>query len=263
MQGVVAPAKVCVVSPHLDDAVFGCGRFLASHPGCMVLTVFAEPPSPDTPLTSFDARCGFASSSQAMQVRLAEDDRALASLDALPLRMTELDSQYAALPEPADLARRLWAMLKRTPWDAIVVPLGLFHCDHECVSDACMQLVQQYPGMMWIGYEDVLYRRRAGVLQRRLAALLSAGMLATPITLQGAAAASGGAVLSTRVAVPAHSVDASARKANAVACYASQLRCLGIAAGGDDGTPEGYWLLNLAGFGVDQEPDTVDHSSLA
>ena len=106
MHSVVAPRQVCVISPHLDDAVFGCGRFLASHPGCTVLTVFAGP-APSDGVTAYDARCGFASSAQAMAARLAEDDCALAMLESHALRMNERDSQYAALPDPGFLADRL------------------------------------------------------------------------------------------------------------------------------------------------------------
>ena len=287
MQGVVAPASVCVVSPHLDDAVLSCGRFLASHPGCTVLTVFAAAPPSHTVVTGYDARCGFSSSSQAMAVRLVEDDCALALLNSTPQRMSELDSQYADLPEPVELARRLWGVLGDRHLDAILVPLGLFHCDHECVSDACLQLLRQHPETMWIGFEDVLYRRRAGVLQRRLATLLHAGVCATPITLQGASACESArganptattvttttlsagtsaahcaidACPTARCAVPAHSPDAAARKAAAVASYASKLPCLGIAHCGDDGTEEGYWLLAID-VNSDAHTETSAHTS--
>ena len=33
--------RVVIVSPHLDDAVLGCGNFMAAHPGAVVVTVFA------------------------------------------------------------------------------------------------------------------------------------------------------------------------------------------------------------------------------
>ena len=33
--------RVVIVSPHLDDAVLGCGNFMAAHPGVVVVTVFA------------------------------------------------------------------------------------------------------------------------------------------------------------------------------------------------------------------------------
>ena len=125
------------------------------------------------------------------------------------------------------------------------MPLGLFHCDHLCVSDACLHLVRRYRQLIWIGYEDVLYRRRAGVLQRRLADLWAAGVTATPVTLQGRAAACRFEQETGR-AVPGHLADAAVRKAQAVACYASQLKCLGIAVAGDDGADEGYWLLSAA-----------------
>jgi hypothetical protein len=48
-----------VVSPHLDDAVLSCGRWLAAHPGTLVVTVFAGVPSNGNRLTDWDARCGF------------------------------------------------------------------------------------------------------------------------------------------------------------------------------------------------------------
>lgn len=35
-------SRVVVLSPHLDDAVLGCGHLMAAHPGVQVITVFAE-----------------------------------------------------------------------------------------------------------------------------------------------------------------------------------------------------------------------------
>jgi hypothetical protein len=69
-------------------------------------------------------------------------------------------------------------------------------------------------------YEDALYRRSAGWLQRRLAELLGAGFCATP------------------VAAP---VTATCGKRAALACYRSQLRALGHPA--DLVAPEGYWRM--------------------
>ena len=37
--------RLLVISPHLDDAVFACGRLIASHPSCVVVTVFAGLPA--------------------------------------------------------------------------------------------------------------------------------------------------------------------------------------------------------------------------
>ena len=47
--GLVSPEeleRVVVLSPHLDDAVLGCGRLMAAHPGATVVTVYAGARSP-------------------------------------------------------------------------------------------------------------------------------------------------------------------------------------------------------------------------
>ena len=48
-----------VLSPHCDDAVFGCGELLADRPGSTVITVFAGRPGSGVPLTRWDAAAGF------------------------------------------------------------------------------------------------------------------------------------------------------------------------------------------------------------
>lgn len=53
--------RVVILSPHLDDAVLGCGRFMAAHPGVTVLTVYAGKPTyyPE-PMTRWDRIAGTA-----------------------------------------------------------------------------------------------------------------------------------------------------------------------------------------------------------
>ena len=58
-----------VISPHLDDAVFGCGRLLASRPGSIVVTLFAGVPDDAGQLTDWDARCGFTTAGEAVWAR--------------------------------------------------------------------------------------------------------------------------------------------------------------------------------------------------
>ena len=41
--------SVVVLSPHLDDAVLGCGRLLSAHPGATVVTVYAGAPEATPP----------------------------------------------------------------------------------------------------------------------------------------------------------------------------------------------------------------------
>jgi len=57
-------ARLTVISPHLDDAVFGAGELIAAHPGAIVITAFAGIPSGDG-LTGWDRDCGFRGSREA------------------------------------------------------------------------------------------------------------------------------------------------------------------------------------------------------
>jgi LmbE family N-acetylglucosaminyl deacetylase len=87
--GLVAPAeleRVVVVSPHLDDAVLGCGRLLAAHPGATVITLYAGAPStyPDPP-TRWDQVAGFGPGDDVLAARKDEDRAALAELGATPV----------------------------------------------------------------------------------------------------------------------------------------------------------------------------------
>jgi LmbE family N-acetylglucosaminyl deacetylase len=46
--------NVVVFSPHCDDAVFACGQLLETHPGALVVTMFAgRPPAVFAPLGLF------------------------------------------------------------------------------------------------------------------------------------------------------------------------------------------------------------------
>ena len=61
--GLVTPEeleRIVVISPHLDDAVLGCGRLMARHPGATVVSVYTGAPSayPD-PMTHWDTIAGF------------------------------------------------------------------------------------------------------------------------------------------------------------------------------------------------------------
>ncbi len=215
-------AGALLVSPHLDDGVFSCGDWLAGHPGALVATVCAGAPHGMTRLTPWDAACGFSDARQAVAARRAEDGAALAALSASALWLDFLDSQYLDSPSHETLRAALRGLLDRTVPGTVLFPAGLFHSDHVLVHAAMLALIGEYPQLSWIMYEDALYRRRAGLLQRRLAALLEAGFCATPL------------------AAPA----AAARKRAALACYLSQLRALGTPA--DLLAPEGLWRLEQA-----------------
>lgn len=225
-----------LVSPHLDDAVFGCGQWLAAHPGVTVVTVFAGVPRDGGMCTDWDTRCGFASAAEAVAARRAEDRRALDLLGAQPLWLDFADSQYGETPAAQEVAHALHAVLRARRPRVLVFPLGLFHSDHLLVHEASAMALRDSPGTQACAYEDCLYRRLPGLLQARLAALRSAGVRATPRWSAQTDA------------------ETAARKAAAVHAYESQLRAFGAGGHDDTAQPERFWTLDQ-GAGTAAEAD--------
>jgi LmbE family N-acetylglucosaminyl deacetylase len=217
-----------VVSPHCDDAVFGCGALLAAHPGSTVVTVFAGRPADSGALTGWDAAAGFGAGDDVMSARHAEDRAALAVLGARPRWLPFRDAQYGG-PLGADaVVPRLAAALRDCRPDLVALPLGLFHDDHKTTHEAGLRLARRWPRLTWLLYADALYRRLAGLVEERLARLGAEGLAPVPL--------------------PAAPVPAPREelKRRAVACYASQLRALsgpGGAGYDDVFEPERYWRL--------------------
>ncbi|GAA5236939.1 PIG-L deacetylase family protein [Verticiella sediminum] len=216
-----ALGRVCAISPHLDDAVLGCGALLARCHDACVVTVMAGLP-PEGPPPPWDEACGFASGPEAMRARRHEDIVALGLLGAHACHLDFLDAQYGDPPAVASLESAIAA--RTAAADTVLIPMGLFHADHDLTHRAALCVWRRAGARQrWWAYEDVLYRRKPGLLQRRLAQLQSEGVRATPLPPQPARAP---------------------LKAQAVQAYASQLRGLGLAGhAGDTAAPEGYWHL--------------------
>jgi LmbE family N-acetylglucosaminyl deacetylase len=215
-----------VISPHLDDAVFGCGALLAGHPGSIVVTLFAGVPrGAEARTTEWDRRCGFADARQAIAARRAEDERALALLGARPYWLDFGDSQYGCTPPVEALSAALREALAPLASDATVLPLGLFHSDHLLAHAASLRALRELPPRPVAVYEDALYRGLRGLLQQRLAELARAGLTLTPARLPRADAA------------------CEAAKARAVARYASQLRAFGPGGLDDAARAERCWQI--------------------
>ncbi len=218
--------RTVVISPHLDDAVFGCGQLLAAHPGSTVVTVFAGIPPTDTPASDWDRRCGFGSAAQAVAQRREEDRIALSLLEARAVWLDFLDSAYGEAPQPGEVARSLQQVLLELSPDTVLLPLGLFHADHLLVHEAAARAVLALPGVRALAYEDALYRGMRGLLQQRLMALAQTGTCLTPLRLK---------------------VEGSAAlKQHAVQAYASQLRGFGPGGYDDTEAPERCWCLEPA-----------------
>lgn len=213
-----------LISPHLDDAVFGCGQWLSAHPGTRVATVFAGLPADASLRTDWDAQCGFGDARAAMLARREEDRAALSLLGCEPCWLDFGDSQYGATPTQEAVALALSALLRQQDEDEpFVFPLGLFHSDHRLVHEACMAAWRRCPRPALL-YEDALYRGMPGLLQRRLAELQQQGLELTP----------------ARESPP----EAAALKARAVRCYASQLRAFGPGGWDDTARPERRWSFD-------------------
>ena len=216
--------KLLVISPHLDDAVFGCGALLSTCSDATVVTIFAGIPSTPREPTPWDRACGFSDAVEAVMCRRLEDQAALDLLGARALWLCFLDSQYGASPFAADIAGELSRIAAQEKPQTVVMPMGLYHSDHELTHAACLTMRRAAPAQSWLLYEEALYRRYAGLLQKRLAALLEQNVIATPAFAQAP----------------------GKNKRDAVRAYASQMKALSAARVRDTDMPETYWRIEEA-----------------
>lgn len=232
MAASTGSGSILVISPHLDDAVFSCGAWIAHHPGAVIATIFAGVPPGFGYLTAWDARSGFRNAEEAIAGRRAEDREAAAVLAAIPRWLEFFDSQYESPPSGDELVATLEDLLRGEQPDMVLIPAGLFHSDHVLAHQVALSMLPKYPDKNWLMYEDALYRRFPGLLQQRLAGLLRASIHATPFDVGSN---------------PSQAQDA-ALKRRAVACYASQLKALARSfnACADIYAPERLWHLDVA-----------------
>ncbi|HEY1608923.1 MAG TPA: PIG-L family deacetylase [Paraburkholderia sp.] len=220
-----------VVSPHLDDAVFSCGMLLSTHPGSVVCTVFAGEPRKRL-VTPWDTAAGFADSHEAMHMRWREDHHALSLCGARAVRLSFLDSQYAALPEPAEIAEGIASAWRESGIERLIVPLGLHHSDHLATAEGCALLLREGRLRACIAYEDALYRTHPGIVREKRELLARAGVSTRPLPEDVLGKRSGTA--------------AAVAKRHAVRAYGTQLRALDDAYPYDLAEPERFWLLEAA-----------------
>ena len=224
--------RVVVVSPHLDDAVLGCARFMAVHPGATVVTVFAgNPPAYPQPMRTWDVQSGFAPGDDVMEARRREDRAALALLDATPVHLDLVEHSYNPGDRPVApevIADVLVTTLGRLEPTLVLAPFGLANPDHDVTHRGCM-LARDRLGaaLSWWCYEDSGYKHIPGMLAWRVSSLFRRSLWPTPVC-------------------PV--VDAAeTRKQAAIACYPSQLLALeddwAIGAKLAAPAPEQFWRL--------------------
>jgi len=124
---------VCVLSPHLDDAVLSLGASLASaaRSGALVriVTVFAGDPASVLPASRWDAKARFESFGQAVRARRAEDDHACRLLGATPVWLPFPDDDYGQSTDDDVLWEAIAPALADA--DVLLVPgFPLIHPDH-------------------------------------------------------------------------------------------------------------------------------------
>jgi LmbE family N-acetylglucosaminyl deacetylase len=218
--------RLVALSPHCDDAVFGCGGLLARHPGAVVLTIFAGRPPVYGSLTRWDEAAGFGPGDDVVAARRAEDRAALATLGATPVWLEFLDSQYGRSPSATEVAAAVETGILAANADAVIVPLGLFHADHHLAHESALVVACRHPELVWLAYEDAIYRRVSGLIEDRIDRLRDAGFRLVAADLR------------------VHDVPDVKRRA--VACYGSQLRALsapGFPGCDDVFEPERFWNL--------------------
>ncbi|MDQ1478447.1 MAG: hypothetical protein QOE62_3676 [Actinomycetota bacterium] len=224
--------RVVIVSPHLDDAVLSCGRFMAAHPGVTVVTVFAgNPEKYPQPQRTWDVQSGFGPDDDVMEARRHEDRAALALLDATPMHLDFVEHSYLPGDKPVApevLVDGIVAALNPLAPTLVLAPFGLANPDHDVTHRACMLARDRMPDpISWWCYEDNGYKHIPGMLAWRVSSLFRRKLWPTPVC-----------------PVVDHAGD---RKAAAVECYPSQLFALDddwqIRAKLDAPAPEQFWRL--------------------
>jgi LmbE family N-acetylglucosaminyl deacetylase len=231
--GLVDPTeleRLVVIPPHLDDAVLGCGAFLATHPGATVITVFTGGPAESAdPPTHWDALAGFSAGDDVLGARKQEDAAALAAVGAAPVWLDHFEHQYLPRPDwvgaPA-VVDSLEAAVRACDPTTVLMPFGLANPDHDVTHQAALGVRERIPEPAWFCYEDTGYKHIPGMLAWRVSQLFRRGLWPAPVAV---------------------AIDAGrATKAAAVACYRSQL--LALEADWQLGpklaaSPEQFWRL--------------------
>jgi LmbE family N-acetylglucosaminyl deacetylase len=145
--------QVLIVTPHLSDAVLGCGELLAAHPGAVVITAFAGIPADAYVVPDWDAACGFSSPREAVVTRRREERAALDRLDAEPCWLACPESQYRRSVTLEETVLRISRALRRHKAELVAVPLGLLPGDHSLASDAALRLAR-LRSCEWLLYDD-------------------------------------------------------------------------------------------------------------
>lgn len=142
-----------VISPHLDDAVFSLGGWIAGESDVIVATAFAGVPAPLVPAISDQFESGAAEA----EARRAEDLEACHSLGATAVQGPFLDGPYtghADIDEDA-IARWLLSLERVFQVSKLVRPVGVRHPQH--IATARAAALSHARGVERLAYAELPY----------------------------------------------------------------------------------------------------------
>lgn len=149
------PWRTVVLSPHFDDAALSVAALVRRlERPLAVVTVFGGPPPDGSPVSWWDATCGFSSPAEAYACRRAEDARACALLEAEQTLLPNPDGPYGT-GGPLDGLDALLAGL--TPDTTVLVPLGTNQPDHERVRHQALAALDRADAPHALVYADLPY----------------------------------------------------------------------------------------------------------
>jgi LmbE family N-acetylglucosaminyl deacetylase len=136
-RGPAKPARIAVLSPHLDDGVLSLGAAIAewssSGSEVSVITVLAGDPGSTLPARPWDEASGFRTAGEASRVRREEDRRACTIVGASPVWLPF----GAARDAPGAEGDEIWSAIADAARgaDAILVPgFPLTYSEHEWLA---------------------------------------------------------------------------------------------------------------------------------
>lgn len=159
----VPMGKLMLATPHVEDALRSCAALLASRAGSIVLCLYG----------------GQAGSHAESASRRARQQQALRLLQAKALQ-ADLPATHR---NPAAFAELLRRQMQAHRPDCILLPCGLGHPPQRQIYHAGLLLAGSFPRLQWQLYDDIPMQTIDGALEQRLSYLDSAGIDATPWSL--------------------------------------------------------------------------------
>jgi LmbE family N-acetylglucosaminyl deacetylase len=148
-----SPARIVVISPHLDDAVLSIGATIrgatARGSEVTVLTVLGCDPGSDAPSGWWDRRAGYRTEGEAARGRREEDRRACDLVGAAPMWLPFGDSTYERHGPDDDIHS---AVAERTAGAELVLVPGfpLSHPDHAFVTRLVLERGLSSPMALYV-----------------------------------------------------------------------------------------------------------------